>query len=97
MQYSVEPLWIDDDFQPRPLSRDERASVERDLAELETPPSWTLNEQEYQEHYEHLVSHNRLQSYRHFLRTIHRRPLSFTAQTLIRTAGRKAAALFERD
>ena len=91
--HSIEPVWIGDDYQPGPISGDERQRAVRMLETLEGRPDWALNQDAYNLRYEEHVARNRYESYRHFLRHVHRRPLRYTAQALFRTAYRKVSAL----
>lgn len=87
--YDTDFVWIDDDFQPRPLGGIERDRAAEDYAELDERPDWISDDEQYRRQYEQLVVRNRHESYRHFLRYMNRRPLVYTAQTLLRTARRK--------
>ena len=89
--HSIEPAWIDDDYQPRPMSGDERLQAMRALEEVWRRPDWVSDQEAYDRRYQECVTRNRYESYRHFLRHVHRRPLTYTAQTLVRTVYRKAA------
>jgi poly-gamma-glutamate synthesis protein (capsule biosynthesis protein) len=90
--WSTELLWIGDDFQPRRFSPEQRADRQRILDLLADRPDWVEAPDQYASHYERLADRNRYESYRHFLRTLSERPVSYSVQTLVRTARRKALA-----
>lgn len=87
-QWSTEVVWIDDDYQPRPLAADDPSAV-RLLESLQETPEWVRDDDRYREEYERCVNRNRLQSYGHFIGNVSRRPLTYTLQTLVGTARRK--------
>lgn len=87
-------VWIGDDYQPRPFPSEEQAAARRAFADLQARPDWAGDATEYSAHYEKLVARNRYESYRHFFRTVARRPVNYSMQTLLLTAQRKAAAAF---
>jgi poly-gamma-glutamate synthesis protein (capsule biosynthesis protein) len=90
-RFDTEFVWIGDDFQPRRLQGDEDDRARAAFQALQEPPQWVAIATEYARHYEELVARNRYESYRHFLRNVGKRPVSYTLQTLLRTARRKAA------
>lgn len=96
-RYDTELVWIGDDYQPRRLSPQDAAAASREFAELQRRPDWASADEQYAAHYERLVARNRHESHRHFLRNITRRPVTYTVQTLLRTARRKTAAVFGGD
>jgi poly-gamma-glutamate synthesis protein (capsule biosynthesis protein) len=91
--HETELVWIGDDYQPRPLSGEERGAAGAFDA-LQQRPEWVAQDDQYTRHYEELVARNRYESYGHFLRNTKHRPLSYTVQTVLRTARRKAAGMF---
>lgn len=91
-RHEIDWAWIDDDYQPRPMNDDDRCVAAEAFAALSEPPDWVSRDDDYTRHYEALVAANRYESYRHFLRNLARRPLTYTVQTLLRTARRKATA-----
>jgi poly-gamma-glutamate synthesis protein (capsule biosynthesis protein) len=94
--WTTDLVWIGDDYQPRPLDGTNRAAAQEALASLSHPPDWTANDATYFARYEELVATNRHESYRHFLRTVTSRPVSYSVQTLLLTARRKAMAALNR-
>ena len=83
-------IWIDDDYQPRPLEGDEYRAAAAAFEALAERPEWVAQQDEYARRYEELVARNRHETYRHFVRNLPKRPLTYTVQTLLRTARRKA-------
>jgi poly-gamma-glutamate synthesis protein (capsule biosynthesis protein) len=84
-------IGIGDDYQPHRLDGPAAAAAAGDFEALRERPAWASSDAQYSAHYEELVRRNRYESYRHFLRTLHQRPLIYSAQTLLGTARRKAA------
>jgi poly-gamma-glutamate synthesis protein (capsule biosynthesis protein) len=95
-RWQTDLVWIGDDYQPSPLSGEERTAARREFAALQERPDWAGNPLEYAAHYEQLVGRNRYESYRHFVRTVAKRPVNYSMQTLLSTARRKATAAFGR-
>ena len=91
-RYATELVWIGDDYQPGPLPRDRIREAETAFAELHARPEWVSVAGQYDQRYRSLVVRNRHESHRHFLRRTLHRPVSYTAQTVLRTAGRKIAS-----
>ena len=92
--YGTELVWIGDDHQPRQMSPEQAGTASREFADLERRPDWLWSTEEYDRRYGELVVRNRYESYRHFLRTLGQRPVTYSAQTLLRTAGRKVTDRF---
>jgi poly-gamma-glutamate synthesis protein (capsule biosynthesis protein) len=90
--YATELVWIADDFQPWPMAARQAAEERRDFDALHDRPEWVAVPDQYAREYATLVARNRYESYRHFVRTLRRRPVTYTLQTLLRTARRKATA-----
>jgi gamma-polyglutamate biosynthesis protein CapA len=88
--FSTDWVWIDDDYQPRPMKDEHRRATAQAFDALQHPPAWASRNDEYEREYERLVARNRYESYRHFVRNVTRRPVTYTLQTLLRTARRKA-------
>jgi gamma-polyglutamate biosynthesis protein CapA len=91
--YDTDWVWIEEDYQPKPMVDDRRRSAAAAFDELSVPPEWASREADYRTEYERLVSLNRIESYRHFVRNLSKRPLRYSMQTLMHTARKKAAAL----
>jgi poly-gamma-glutamate synthesis protein (capsule biosynthesis protein) len=91
-RYDTDFVWIGDDFQPTRLVGEEADRVRAAFEALRHPPQWVASAAGYARHYEELVARNRYESYRHFFRHVGKRPVSYTVQTLLRTARKKAAA-----
>lgn len=89
--YETDWVWIGNDYQPRPMTGEERREAAEHFDRLVPRPEWVSNPEDYTRHYERLVDTNRYESYRHFLRNVHKRPFTYTAQTLLRTVRRKTA------
>jgi poly-gamma-glutamate synthesis protein (capsule biosynthesis protein) len=85
--------WIGDDYQPRLMAGQERRDAIEAFAALDERPEWTSSDEAYAQQYEQLVARNRYESYRHFVRNLGRRPVTYTVQTLLQTARRKAAGV----
>jgi poly-gamma-glutamate synthesis protein (capsule biosynthesis protein) len=95
--YRTELVWIGDDFQPRPLSEQQAAGARNQFEALHQRPEWVAAPDQYAVHYEKLVGQNRYESHRHFMRTLGKRPVAYTVQTLFRTAQRKVAAALRQE
>jgi gamma-polyglutamate biosynthesis protein CapA len=94
--FAAELAWIGDDYQPRRMPRVQAPAARESFESLQARPEWIVEANGYRRRYEELVARNRYESYRHFLRNAHRRPLTYTAQTLLKTAGRKMASVLSR-
>jgi len=90
---NVDWTWIGDDYQPRVMAGEEHRAAVDAFATLEQRPEWVSRDEDYAQHYEELVAKNRYESYRHFVRNLRRRPVTYTVQTLLQTARRKAAGV----
>lgn len=88
--HATDWVWIGDDYQPRPMIGNERRAAVEAFDALRQRPEWVARSDEYIRMYEELVARNRYESYRHFLKNLPNRPLTYTVQTLLRTARRKA-------
>ena len=95
-RYETELTWIGDDFQPEPLCGEDAERAHLAFEALQHPPDWTASASEYARRYEELVARNRHESYRQFLRNLGKRPVTYTLQTLLRTARRKTARVLGR-
>lgn len=91
--YATEWVWIGDDYQPRPMAGADRHAAFEAFGALQSPPDWTSRDEEYERHYEELVTRNRYESYRHFVRNVFNRPATYTVQALLKTARRKAVGV----
>jgi poly-gamma-glutamate synthesis protein (capsule biosynthesis protein) len=90
--HGIDWVWIGDDFQPQRLTGTALADAIHAFQQLADRPASLSADADYAREYERLVAVNRYESYRHFLRNLPRRPISYTMQTLLRTARRKGAA-----
>jgi len=92
VDYRTELVWIDDEYQPRPMSDAERPAAIREFEALHQPPAWVAEPEQYDRQLQDWIVRSRYESWAHFLRNAHRRPVNLTVQTMFRTARRKAAA-----
>jgi poly-gamma-glutamate synthesis protein (capsule biosynthesis protein) len=95
--YDTELAWIGDDFQPRPLSDEERLDLTAAFDALHQRPEWVATAEQYDQRLQEWIARSRYESWRHFIRNANKRPVNLTVQTLFRTARRKAAAAFGRS
>jgi poly-gamma-glutamate synthesis protein (capsule biosynthesis protein) len=91
--YDTELVWIDDEFQPRPMAGDERARAGQEFEALHDRPSWVANPAQYDKALQEWIVRSRYESWKFFLATSGRRPVNLTLQTMWRTARRKAAGV----
>ena len=89
--FQTDWVWIGDDYQPRPMKGEDLRSATEAYRALVPRPEWVSRDEDYARHYEQLVTSNRHESHRHFIRNLPNRPLTYTVQTLLRTARRKVA------
>jgi gamma-polyglutamate biosynthesis protein CapA len=97
VDYRTELVWIDDEFQPRRMTDGQAVAATREFEALHHRPAWAEEPTQYDRQLQDWIVRSRYESWAHFLRNAHRRPVNLTLQTMFRTARRKAAAVMGHE